>query len=119
MTTPYGMPISFLFTLVSELKAALDTGKYDSIGLGVVKEAIESETVIPWLKANVPDVDVSLLAPEDIAVYHNRLARIHGGYAGNERRKWGVQNRGLCLLLTWTNKIIQDEVGGRRVQAIE
>lgn len=119
MNATHAMPVSYLTLLVLELNAELDTGKYDSIGLDDVKKAIQSETVVPWLRANVPGVDVSLLSPEDIAVYHNRLARIYGGYAGNERRKWGVQNRGLCLLLAWTNEIVQQELRGQTVKPID
>jgi len=36
---------------------------------------------------------------------------MYEGYAGNERRKWGIENLGLCLLLAWTNKIIQQGSG--------
>ncbi|QDE27997.1 hypothetical protein FIV45_12300 [Paremcibacter congregatus] len=32
-------------------------------------------------------------------------------YAGQHRRKWGVENNGLCLLLVWTNEIIQRGTG--------
>jgi hypothetical protein len=39
------------------------------------------------------------------------MYQMYGGYAGNERRKWGIENLGLCLLLAWTNEIIQQGSG--------
>ena len=39
--------------------------------------------------------------------YVRHLQSIYGGYAGQERRKWGVENKGLCLLIAWTTEIIQ------------
>jgi len=39
--------------------------------------------------------------------YTQSLQSIYYGYAGDERRKWGIQNSGICLLLAWTNEIIQ------------
>jgi hypothetical protein len=39
------------------------------------------------------------------------LQSIYGGYAGQERRKWGIENKGLCLLVAWTMEIIQQGSG--------
>lgn len=39
--------------------------------------------------------------------YEEKMNQIYNAYAGDERRKWGVQNLGLCLVLAWTNEIIQ------------
>ena len=50
--------------------------------------------VIPWLRKNGPTADLSLLDPASVDVYHDHLAEIFGGYAGQERRKWGVERRG-------------------------
>jgi hypothetical protein len=43
--------------------------------------------------------------------YVRHLKSIYGGYAGQERRKWGVENKGLCLLVAWTMEIIQQGSG--------
>ena len=67
---------------------------------------IDAGDVVPWLKDRVKETDLSLLTDSDIAEYHASLSDIHGGYAGKERRKWGVERRALCLLLAWTNEII-------------
>jgi len=38
---------------------------------------------------------------------NEKLNEILGGYQGKEPRKWGIENNGLCLLLAWTNELIQ------------
>lgn len=39
--------------------------------------------------------------------YEEKIYQIYSGYAESERRKWGVERLGLCLVLAWTNEIIQ------------
>lgn len=104
------MRVSDLTLLILELNAALDTGKYDDIALEPVSRAIERKQVFAFLKANVEDVG-NYPRAELQAEISEALYRIWGGYAGNERRKWGVQNRGLCLLIAWVNEIIQQGSG--------
>jgi hypothetical protein len=48
-----------------------------------------------------------LYDPASAEKINSELKSILGGYAGDERRKWGVENSGLCLLLAWTNELIQ------------
>jgi hypothetical protein len=92
---------------ILELNAALDTGKYDDIPMQEASQHIEAGDVIPWLQSKVPDVDLSALTGEAANEYQSALADIYGGYAGNERRKWGVERRALCLLIAWTNELVQ------------
>ena len=102
------MRLSKLIHLIFDLNAALDTGQYDDISMAEASEHIERENVVPWLRERVHQMDFSVLNEEEIAEYHRRLAEIHAGYAGNERRKWGVENRGLCLLIAWTAELAKD-----------
>jgi len=46
-----------------------------------------------------------------VRYYHEQMHQMYDGYAGNERRKWGIENYGLCILLAWTNEIIQHGAG--------
>jgi hypothetical protein len=101
------MTLTNLTYIVLELNSALDTGKYDGVNVIEAQEHIESRDLIPWLQGRVPDMDLSLLSAEASAQYEDGLNDILGGYAGAERRKWGVQHRGLCLLIAWTNELIQ------------
>ena len=101
------MKLTFLTYIISELNAALDTGKYDDLPMREASQHIEAGDVIPWLQDSVPDADLSLLTAETANEYHLALADIYGAYAGKESRKWGVERRALCLLIAWTNELVQ------------
>jgi hypothetical protein len=103
------MKLNKLTYMILELNAALDTGKYDDIPMREASQHIEAGDVIPWLRSRASDMDLTPLTDQDAAEYHSALADIHGGYAGNERRKWGVERRALCLLIAWTNEIVQQK----------
>lgn len=97
-----------------ELNAVIDTGKYDYISIDDIHREIENGTVLRYIATEAAgDIDLSLLLErEDDELnferhYAEYLQSIYGGYAGQERRKWGVENKGLCLLVAWTVEIIQ------------
>lgn len=101
------MKLKTLTYIILEINAALDSGGYDDLPMQEVSQHIEAGDVVPWLKVRIPKADLSLLTEQNVHEYQAGLADIHGGYAGNERRKWGVANRGLCLLIAWTAELIQ------------
>jgi hypothetical protein len=101
------MKLHTLTYIILEVNAALDTGKYDDLPMQEVSDHIEAGDVIAWLRRRVPEADLSLLTEQDAQEYRAGLADIQGGYGGSERRKWGVENRGLCLMIAWTNELIQ------------
>ncbi len=110
------MKVSALTLLILHLNAVVDSGKYNDISIDEVHRAIEGKRVLQYLKERVGnDIDLSVHLSntwgnfEDF--YETKLNDIYGGYAGNERRKWGVENLGLCLLIAWTNEIIQQGEG--------
>jgi len=95
----------------------IDTGKYQDITIEEVKREIEKGTVLEYVaERGGTDIDLSLITkaetwPNFRSFYIEHLQSIYNAYSGNERRKWGVQNSGLCLLLAWTNEIIQQGSG--------
>lgn len=102
------MRLSTLTYFVLEVNAALDTGLFDDISIGEVQQHIESKDVIPWLsKALGEEIDLSLFDDESTNTLHEQLLDILGGYKGQEGRKWGVEHRGLCLLVAWGVECIQ------------
>jgi hypothetical protein len=103
----HAMKLHALTHIVREVNSALDTGKYDDLPLLEVSHQIDAGGVVSWLKHRVPDLDLSVLSAEDLNEYEEGLADIQDAYVGNERRKWGVEKRGLCLLIAWTNELIQ------------
>lgn len=107
------MKASALTSLVLHVNSLIDSGKYSDITIEDIHKAIEGKRVLRFLKERAgSDVDLSIhldsKAYGDFESYYEaQLENIYGGYAGQERRKWGVENSGLCLVLAWTNEIIQ------------
>jgi hypothetical protein len=106
------MKASTLTTLILQINSAIDSGKYQSISISDVHGAIKNRSLLKFLKISCKDsLDLSCHLSDAMggfeAFYEDAIGRIYDGYAGDERRKWGVQNQGLCLVLAWTNEIIQ------------
>ncbi len=107
------MKHSALTLLIHNLNHLLDTGQYDEISVEEVSAHIEDGSILQFIQTRADgDVDFSILL--DGLTYGNferfyvtYLQAIQDAYAGNERRKWGVSNRGVCLLIAWTNEILQ------------
>jgi len=107
------MNVTPLTLLIHEINHLIDSGKYTDITIDDVHEAIENKRLLRYLRERAGnDIDLSALLDSDVygnfeEFYETRMNDIYGGYAGDERRKWGVENLGLCLALAWTNEIIQ------------
>jgi len=107
------MEITALTLLILQINSLIDSGKYNSITIAEVHQAIEQKKVLRFLKEQAGK-EIDLSCHIDTSPYGNfeeyfetKLNAIYSGYAGQERRKWGVKNSGLCLILAWTNEIIQ------------
>lgn len=106
--------VPFTLMIVS-LNSLLDTGRHDDITLDEVKAHIEDGTVLRWIQTRSGEDDIGLLSILlDGKTYYGfesfyvtALQSTLDAYGGQARRKWGVENRGLCLLIAWTNEIIQ------------
>ena len=103
------MVLNTLTIIILELNAAVDSRNYDDITVEEANQHIEAEDVVEWLSGRVPEADLSLLTPDLRKEYHSGLAELRATYAGDERDQWGVQNRGLCLLIAWTNELVQQQ----------
>ena len=78
-----------------------------------VNKHIEDKDVIDWLEETFPNgsekgLDFSLWENKHRNWLHEKLENIWGGYAGSERRKWGIENNGLCLLISWATEIVRE-----------
>ena len=103
------MKLSYLTGMIYEVNAALDSGKFDAVDMAEVEGQIEAKTLIPWIAQTFKghaDMSLHMSDAASEAAYHDEMADILGGYQGKERRKWGVEHRGLCLLIAWTTEII-------------
>ncbi|WP_440030202.1 hypothetical protein [Chromobacterium amazonense] len=106
------MKVTAITLLILQLNSLIDSGKYNSIEISDVHKAIKRKSLLRYLKEECKnDIDLSGHLGKtygDFETYfENAIHQIYGGYAGEERRKWGVQNLGLCLVLAWTNELIQ------------
>lgn len=107
------MKVTALTLLILQVNSLIDSGKYNDISISEVHAAIESKRLLRFLKKRCgPDIDLSIHLESTAygnfeEFYEERINQIYGGYAGDEGRKWGIINLGLCLILAYTNEIIQ------------
>ena len=57
------------------------------------------------------EIDLSLYDARMRATISADLLALYRGYEGEERRKWGVERNGLCLLIAWVGEIVQQKWG--------
>ncbi|PMY45415.1 MULTISPECIES: hypothetical protein [Pseudomonas] len=107
------MKVTALTGLILQINKAIDSGKYNDITISEVHNAINSQGLLRFIKERCgKDVDLSIHLESNVygdfeEYYEEKMNQFYNAYAGDERRKWGVENLGLCLVLAWTNEIIQ------------
>ncbi len=112
-----GLPVNLinLCSLILNLNAAIDAG--ETATLEEAKAHISQGDVFDWLRLTYK-LDVGLLQDPDqrdgLEIVRG-LQEICGGYSGQERRKWGIENNGLALLLAWSNELIQQSAMPGRI----
>ena len=100
------MRITNLTFLAFYLNAALDTGNYADLSLDVVGTAIDNGTIFDLLAKKLEgDIDLSIFdaakKAEIIAEWQDLRNAV------SARRKFGVENNGLCLLIAYCLEGIQ------------
>jgi hypothetical protein len=103
--------------LINEFNAAIDTGKYDSVTVDEIMKHIEYKTVFDFLERSVPEVR-NLPEPDVRAELSTYWYDLWAAY-GHPSSKWGVRNRGLCLLIAWTAEIVNSGMKNWRFQLKE
>lgn len=112
------MKLSALTVLILNINSLIDSGKYDDITIEDIRRRIDDGTILRYLKQRAGnDIDLTLYLDHPAAYqgfedfYVNYLQATYDAYGGDERKRWGVEKKGLCLLLAWTNEIIQQGSG--------
>ncbi len=108
-----------LTLLILEINHVIDTGKYDNITPDEIVDHLEKGTIFNFLKQRIgDDMDLSWFTNSTplykgfMDYYLENMEGFATGYGtSGGRRKWGVKNKGLCLLLAWTNELIQQGSG--------
>jgi hypothetical protein len=111
------MKITALTGLILQVNKLIDSGEYNNISISDVHDAIDSQRLLRFIKEKCGrDVDFSIYFESTAygdfeGYYEEKMNQLYNAYAGEERRKWGVEKLGLCLVLAWTNEIIQQGKG--------
>jgi hypothetical protein len=101
-----------LTLMILQLNAMLDTGKFDDVTNDEVAEHIEAGDILTWLsKRGCDSFDASMFRDDGPYIgfekfWVEHLQSLQSAH-GDGGRKWGVRNRGLCLLIAWTNEALQ------------
>jgi hypothetical protein len=104
------MSYAKLAFLIFGLNHLVDYGFHEGVTLDEVEQHIRKGDVLDWLGQRFEghiDVSVYLHNREAYREITTGLQEILGAYAGQERRKWGVKNNGICLLIAWTAELVQ------------
>lgn len=93
--------------LLWHLNGSMDTGKYDSMSFQEVYKHASDRTIRSFLESRFDrDLDLSIMEPadwDDLSELFWNLAN-----AVNARRKFGVENKGICLLMAYTLQGMQE-----------
>lgn len=99
------MRITNLTFLAFYLNGAIDTGRYGDITCEQVREEIEAKTIFDFLNTRLGnDIDLSIFDTVKRKELENEWWDMLGIRA---RRKFGVENNGLCLLVAFCLEGIQ------------
>jgi hypothetical protein len=113
------MTLTDLTFLILNLNSLVDRDLHKGVSLDEAKQHIERGDVLDWLEKKF-GVDM------DLSIYRDRpsaheitegLRQILGGNNGRERRKWGVEHNGICLLVAWVNELVQQRTWKERDRA--
>jgi hypothetical protein len=94
--------------LGTQVIALLDRGASHSVD--EVKEQIDKDGLFLWLHEKEPEIDQSLYNDEDRDAMQKFFR--HLGDAADARRKYGIEDNGLCLLLAYCFEGLQHEARG-------
>jgi hypothetical protein len=102
-------------SLLWQFIAAMDSGKYNSLDIADVKLHANAGTMSAFLVDRFgDDLDLSLFEAADLASLNETWASIAN--AVDARRKFGVENKGICLLMAYaleSMQMLQREAEGR------
>ena len=109
--------LTALTLMVLEINHLLDSRKFGDITITEVSDWIDNRDILSSLHRRtggdfrLGDFAGDGTYPNFGTFYHDQMKSLRDAYAGDEGKKWGVENMGLCLLLAWTNELIQQGAG--------
>lgn len=104
------MKTLYLTYLAGEINQAIDANTV-KISLEEMRELMIKEKALDYLERHRGELDISLLNKEAREYLNRNLKALALVFIGRERRKCGVENNGLCLLLGYLQELIQRGCG--------
>jgi hypothetical protein len=106
------MTLPELTYLVSVLNQLVDGGHHVGVTIDEVEDRIDRVALFPWLRNRFADHIGFHLSIYDrdratLDEIEYGLFDILGGYRGQERRKFGIEHNGICLLISWLCELMQ------------
>lgn len=97
-----------LSVFLYEVNVMVDQGEKESID--IVNQKMQNGAIVEYIAEKYKGkIDLSLLIDHPNGKQLNKMLQdFSNAHAGNERRKWGITNNGLCLLVSWTAELIRD-----------
>jgi hypothetical protein len=112
-------PANFLIT---QLNALLDTGQFDHIPRSAVHAHAAARDTLEWLKSIAgQEFDISVYGADGPWTWFDPYLKDFLESMANvsdDSRHWHVKNRGLCLLIAWTNGLLQQGTGWKPAEDI-
>ena len=98
-------PVQYRYMLW-QLIAACDSGKYDTLSLDEVQKHADAGTIASFMVEKFgQDSDFSIFEPSDWATISETWGSIAN--AIDPGRKFGVEKRGICLLMAYALESLQ------------
>ena len=95
-----------------EINSLIDHEKHRDISIKEIREVVENNNLIDYLEKKFPEeVDFSGISKENRAEISSNLNSFFNGYYGQEKRKFGIENNGLNLVLAYLINIMQEKIG--------
>jgi hypothetical protein len=103
------MTLVDLTLLITHLNHLVDYDRHKGVSIDEVERHIENGDLFDWL-GNKFAINLGEYTGADRTAGREITAALQnllGGYRGRERRKWGVEHNGICLLIAWVNELVQ------------
>jgi hypothetical protein len=97
----------FVSVFLYEVNVLVDKGYTET--LDEVNKQMQNKNIVDFLIGKYgSEIDFSLFTGQRKQEIDELFHDFSIAHEGNERRKWGIENNGLCLLVSWTAEIIRD-----------
>jgi hypothetical protein len=103
------LDITTLTYLLFAINGVLEKDHWRTVTFDDVYAHLDSGDLIPFLDAQLKSIDLSLFGPDEAQgrLLLAALRHAAGGLKGRERRKTGIKQSGVCLVIAWIGEVIQ------------